>query len=57
MKPLTDSVVVAYNVQPGGNGVLIVGRKSKGEVIKVINAFEGDEAREIYNRLVSRKNG
>lgn len=37
-----------------GPGVLIVGHQVKG-AIHVINAFEGDEAKELWYRLVTKK--
>jgi len=37
-------------------GVLIVGRQKEGKV-DVINAFQGQEAIDIYNKLITTKNG
>ena len=36
----TDSILV----------VLVVGRKTAGEVVGIINAFKGEKAREIFRR-------
>ena len=54
MKSLTDSVVVAFNFKPGGTTVCVVGRQKKG-VMDIINAFEGQEARDIYDLLTVKK--
>ena len=35
--------------------ILIVGRKHFRKEVDIINAFQGDEARELYNRLITRK--
>ena len=37
------------------NDVLIVGRKRKGNALEVINAFQGEEAEELYKRLTTVK--
>ena len=54
MKSLTDSVVVAFNSEPGGTTVCVVGRQKKG-VMDIVNAFEGQEARDIYDLLTVKK--
>lgn len=36
-------------------GVLLVGEKKKGQEVEIINAFDGEEAKELYNRLITRK--
>ena len=35
--------------------VLVVGKKTKGEAVKVINAFEGKEAEELWEKLTVKK--
>lgn len=35
--------------------ILLVGTKRQGEIIDIINAFQGKEAREIYERLTTVK--
>lgn len=37
------------------NDILVVGRKTPGEAVKIVNAFQGDEAKEIYKKLVEKK--
>lgn len=52
----TDAIIVSYDYKPEkDNAVLIVGRKKKGQAIDIINAFQGSEATELYNKLVTVK--
>lgn len=53
---LEDALIVSVSFHPGDDtGVLIVGRQKKGEGMKIINAFQGAEARELYDRLTTKK--
>lgn len=36
-------------------GVLIVGRKRMNESVEIINAFQGEEAQELYKKLITKK--
>lgn len=36
--------------------ILVVARKTKGEALTIINAFDGEEAKELYTRLITPKN-
>lgn len=52
----TDTIIIGYDYNPEkDNTVLIVGRKEPGQVVEVINAFEGAEAEELYKKLVTKK--
>lgn len=46
-----SSVIVSYDVQPNGSTVLIVGKKEPNKPIKIINAFQGDRATDIWDIL------
>lgn len=47
-----DTLLVGFDLTHGKeNRVLIVARKPENEMIEVINAFEGDEAEELYKKL------
>lgn len=37
------------------NAVLVVGTKRVNESIKIINAFQGQEAIDIFNKLITKK--
>lgn len=49
-KEKADTILVSIS-----NNVLVVGRKRPNETVKIINAFQGEEAIELYNRLVTKK--
>lgn len=58
MKSITDTLLVSVDLTTNGdNAVLIVGRKKPNQAVNVINAFQGEEAVELYNRLVTVKKG
>lgn len=51
----TDSVIVSWDFSRGKDvGVLIVGHQKNGQV-EVINAYQGEEAYELYRRLTIQK--
>ena len=50
-RPQADTILVSLV-----NDVLIVGRKNtKRDFPDIINAFQGEEAKELYSRLVTKK--
>lgn len=51
-----QSLIIGYDHNPGkDNTVLIVGRKTVGQAVEIINAFEGKEAEELYLKLTTKK--
>lgn len=53
---LSDSLLIGFDREtPTSDPVLIVGRKRKNQSVDIINAFQGDEAVELYNRLTTVK--
>lgn len=55
MRKLVDSVIVAIAFDPDPDKtVLTVGRKRLNESLEVINAFQGQEAIDIYNKLTTK---
>ena len=53
---LSDTVLVSFNREsPTSDPILIVGRKRKNQSVEIINAFQSDEAVELYNRLTTVK--
>ena len=53
---LSDTVLVSFNREsPTSDPILIVGRKRKNQSVEIINAFQDDEAVELYNRLITVK--
>ena len=56
MDKISDTIIVSieYN-NSDGTGVLIVGRKKEKSPIEIINAFSGNEALDIYKKIVTVK--
>lgn len=53
---ITDTVLVSYDYNAGkDNAVLIVGRKRPNQSVEIINAFQGEEAKELYKKLITKK--
>ena len=55
MTNLSDTLLVSIRFSDKDTGVLIVGRKRKNQSIAIVNAFQGDEALELYKKLVTQK--
>lgn len=57
MKKTSDSLIIGFNSSAGKDGtVLIVGRKKHPrEAVDIINAFDGEEALELYEKLITPK--
>lgn len=53
MKNLTDAVICSIDFE-GDNGVLIVGRQNRKGGIDIINAFQGEEAMDLYTKLTTK---
>ena len=53
---ITESLLVGFNHSDNGDiPVLIVGKKRPNESIEIINAFQGEEAEELYKKLITKK--
>lgn len=52
---MIDSILVSVSFSDKDTGVLIVGRKRINQSPEVINAFQGKEAVELYNKLITKK--
>lgn len=46
-----DSIIVSFDSE---NTVMLVGRKVPKKDVEVINAFQGEEARELYRKLTEK---
>lgn len=56
MFPSTDNLIIGFDFSKGEDvGVLIVGRKRLNQSVEIINAFQGQEAIDIYNKLTTIK--
>ena len=53
---MIDSILIGVDISDkDSTAVLTVGRKRMNQSVEIINAFQGDEARELYNRLVTKE--
>lgn len=49
-----DTILVSFNpCNSNGDEILIIGRKTPGVAVEVINAFQGREAVELYEKLIT----
>lgn len=55
MTNLSDTLLVSISFSEKDKGVLVVGRKRTNQSIEIVNAFQGDEALELYKKLVTKK--
>ena len=53
---INESFLVGVDFTNGKDvGVLIVGKKRPNESVEIINAFQGDEAWDLYQKLITKK--
>lgn len=52
---MNDAIIVSYDNHSNDVPILIVGRKRLNDSIEIINAFDGNEAKELYERLTTVK--
>lgn len=53
---INESLLIGVDFTNGEEvGVLIVGRKRPNQSVDIINAFQGKEAKELYNKLIGKK--
>ena len=55
MTNLSDTLLVSISFSDKDTDVLVVGRKRKNQSIEIINAFQGEEALDLYKKLVTKK--
>lgn len=55
MNGKSDTFLVSFDYTHGDIPVLIVGRKGEKREIDIINAFKGDEAKDLYDLLMDGK--
>lgn len=54
--PRIDTLLVSYEICGNGRDIAIVGRKGENG-IEIVNVFEGDNARAIYDMLTETTEG
>lgn len=55
MTNLSDTLLVSISFSDKDTGVLVVGIKRKNQSVEIVNAFQGEEAFELYKKLVTQK--
>ncbi len=55
MENVSDTFLVSFDYAHGDIPVLIVGRRGIKKEIDIINAFKGEEAKELYQKLTTTK--
>ena len=55
MTNLSDTLLASISFSDKDTGVLVVGRKRNNESIDIVNAFQGEEALDLYKKLVTKK--
>ena len=52
----TTSLIIGYDIShTSDNKVLVIGKRGPSGSVEIVNAFQGDEAEELYNKLVTKK--
>lgn len=55
---MVDSLIISIDTTNGkDNTVLIVGRKTVGQPVEIVNAFQGEEALKLYSQLTVKNRG
>ena len=55
---MVDSILIGVDFSNNDDtGCLVVGKKRMNQSVEIINAFQGKEARELYEKLVTPKKG
>lgn len=55
---MEDTLLVGFtNLHNDDSACLIVGKKRINESVEIINAFQGQEAIELYNKLITKAKG
>lgn len=55
LKNKADTFLVSFDYRHGDIPVLIVGRRGKEKEMDIVNAFQGDEAKELYQKLTKKE--
>lgn len=58
MKPITDTLLVSIDLATDDDSaVLVVGRKRPNQSVEIINAFQSEDAINLYKLLTTVKKG
>ena len=52
----TTSLIIGYDIShTSDNKVLVIGKRGPSGSVEIVNAFQGDEAEELYNNLITKQ--
>lgn len=51
----TETLLVGFDISENDHCVLIVGKKRLNDSVEIINAFQGEEAEDLYKKLTEVK--
>lgn len=51
----TESLLIGFDISENDHCVLVVGKKRLNESVEIINAFQGEEAKDLYKKLTEVK--
>lgn len=55
---MLDTLLISFDNTHGEDAaILIIGRKAPNEAVKIVNAFQGKEACDLYRQLTTVKKG
>ena len=54
MKGINETLLVSVCLNSDDTGVLIVGKQNRKGGIDIVNAFQGEEAIELYTKLTTK---
>ena len=52
---INDTLLVSTDFSNSDTGVLVVGRKKPNQAVEIVNAFQGEEALNLYKMLTTVK--
>ena len=55
MKGNTDTLLVAVTRPTEDKCLLVIGRKLPSQAVDIVNAIDGDEAEELYQKLITKR--
>ena len=52
----TTSLIIGYDIShTSDNKILVIGKRGPSGSVEIVNAFQGDEAEELYNKLITKQ--
>ena len=53
---MENHIIIRVDSSKNENFIMTVGRIRRDHHIDIVNVFQGDEARELYEKLITKKN-